>query len=86
MSLDDYKKMTPSEFDDAGNSSVVFSNDRTTLKAYGGKTIQQYGVKALNYQWDNKLIKSTFHIGEAKRPILLGLPTLRRMGVVLETP
>ena len=47
MSLDDYTKVNPSEFDEAGNSLVGFSNDRTTLKAYGGKTIQQYGVRAL---------------------------------------
>ena len=48
MSLHDYKKVNPSEFDDARNSLVGFSNDRTALKAYGGKTIQQYGVRALN--------------------------------------
>ena len=46
MSLDDYKKVNPSEFDEAGNSLAGFSNDKTTLKAYGGKTIQQYGVKS----------------------------------------
>ena len=33
MSLDDYKKVNPSEFDEAGNSLVGFSNDKTTLKA-----------------------------------------------------
>ena len=37
MSIDDYKMMNPSEFDEAGNSLVGFSNDRTTLKVYGGK-------------------------------------------------
>ena len=37
LSLDDYKKANPSEFDEAGNSLVVLSKDRTTLKAYGGK-------------------------------------------------
>ena len=86
MSLDDYKKVNPSEFDEAGNSLVGFSNDRTSLKAYGGKTIQQYGVRALNCQWDNKLIKPIFHIVEAKGPILLGLPTLRRMGLFQKHP
>ena len=86
MSLDDYKKANPSEFDNAGNSLVGFSNDRTTLKAYGGKTIQQYGVRALNFQWYNKLIKPIFHIIEAERPILLGLPTLRRMGLFQKHP
>ena len=39
MSLDDYKNVKPSEFDEAGNSLVGFSNDKTTLKVYGGKTI-----------------------------------------------
>ena len=81
MSLHDCKNVNPSEFDEAGNSLVGFSNDKTTLKSYGGKTIQQYAVKALNCQWDNKLIKPIFHIVEAKGAILLGLPTLRRMGL-----
>ena len=46
MSLDDYKKVNPSKFDDAGNSLVGFSIYRTTLKAYSGKKIEQYGVKS----------------------------------------
>ena len=86
MSLDDYKKVNPSEFDEAGNSLVGFSIDRTTLKAYGGKTIKQYGVRALNSQWDNKLTRPIFHIVEAKGPILLELPTLRRMGLFQKHP
>ena len=56
MSLDDYKKVNPSEFDEAGNSLAGFSNDKTTLRAYGGKTVQQYGVRVINCQWDNKYI------------------------------
>ena len=48
MSLDVYKKVNSSKFDAAGNSLVGFRNDRTTLEAYGGKTIQQYGVTAVN--------------------------------------
>ena len=76
MSVDDYKKVNPSVFDEAGNSLVGFSNDKTTLKAYGGKTIQQYGVRALNCQWDNKLIKPIFQIVEAKGLILGNCATL----------
>ena len=79
------KKLTL-QFDEAGNSLVGFSNDKTTLKSYDGKTIQQYGVRALNYQWDNKLITPIFHIVEAQGPILLGLPTLRRMGLFQKHP
>ena len=86
LSLDDYKKVNPSECDVAGNSLVGFSNDRTALKIYGGRTIQWYGVRALNCQWDNKLIKPIFNIVEAKGPILLGLPTLRRIGFAHKHP
>ena len=86
MSLNDYQKVNPSQFDEAGNSLAGFSDDRTTLKAYGGKTIKQYGIRALICQWDNKLIRPIFHIVEAKGPILLGLPTLRRMGLFQKHP
>ena len=86
MSLDDYKKVNPLEFEEAGNSLVGFHNDRTTLKAYGGKTIQQFSVRDLNCQWDNKLIKPIFHIVEAKGPILLTLTTLRKMGLFQKHP
>ena len=51
MSLDDYKKVNPLELDETGNSLVGLNNDRTTLKAQGGKTIQQYGVRVLSCQW-----------------------------------
>ena len=86
MSFNDYKKVNPSEFDDAGDSLVGFSNDRTTLKVYGGKTIQHYGIRALKCQWDSRLIKPIFHIVEAKGPTLLGLPTLRRIGLFQKHP
>ena len=80
------KKVNPSEFDEAGNSLAGFSNDKTTLKAYGGKTIQQYGVRVINCQWNNKCIRPIFHIVEAKGPILLGLTTLRKMGLFHKHP
>ena len=86
MSLNDYKKANPSEFYDAGNSLVGFSNDRAIVKAYDGKTIQQYGIRALNCQWETKVIKPIFHIAEAKGPILLGLPTLRWMELFQKHP
>ena len=84
MSLDDYKNVYPSKFDETetANLLVGFSHDRTTLKAYGRKTVKQYGARALNCQWNNKLIRPIFHIVGAKGPILLGLPTLRRMGLL----
>ena len=40
-----------------------------------------YGVRVINCQWDNKLIKPIFHIVEAKGPKLLGLKTLRKIGL-----
>ena len=84
MSLDDYKKVNPSGFDKAGNSLAGFSNDKTTLKVYGGKTIQQYGVRVINCQWDNKYIKQIFHIVEAKRPILPRINNIEENVVVPE--
>ena len=86
MSLNDYKKVNPSEFEEAENSLAGFSNDKTTVKVYGGKKIQQYGVRIINCQWDNKYIKPIFHILEAKAPILLGLTTLRKMGLFQKHP
>ena len=56
ISLDDYKKVNPSEFDESGNSLAGYSHDRTTLKAYGGRTIKQYGVMVINCIWDNLFI------------------------------
>ena len=86
MSLDDYKKVNPSQFDEAGNSIAGFSNDKTTLKAYGGKTISSMVLRVINCQWNNKCIRPIFHTVEAKGPILLGLTTLRKMGLFQEHP
>ena len=41
MSLDDYKKVNLSEFDESGYSLAQYSHDRTPLKAYGRRTIKQ---------------------------------------------
>ena len=86
MSLGDYKKLNPLEFDEVGNSLAGFSNDKTTRMEYGGKTIQRYGVRVINCQWENKYIKPIFHIVEAKGPILLGLTTLKKMGLFHKHP
>ena len=86
MSLDDYKKLNLSEFDDAGNSLVGFSNDRTTVKLYGGKTIQQYGVRALNCQWDNKLIKPNISYCRSQGIHIARITNIEKNGDVPETP
>ena len=78
MSLDDYKKVNSSE---SGNSLAAYSHDRTTLKVYCERTIKQYGVRIMNCHWNNLFIKPIFHIVEAKGPILLGLTTLRKIGI-----
>ena len=60
MSLDDYKKVNHSEFDESGNSVVGYSCDRTTLKAYGRRTIKQYGVRVISFHCDNLFVKPSF--------------------------
>ena len=84
MSLDDYKKVNPSEFDEVGNSLVGFSNDRTTLKAYGQKTIKQYGVRALNCQWDNKLMTNIWYC-RGQRTHIARITNIKENGAVPET-
>ena len=86
ISLDDYKKVNPSEFHESGNYLAGYSHERTALKAYGGRTIKQYSVRIINCHWENLFIKPIFHIVEAKRPILLGLNTLRKMGICQKHP
>ena len=81
MSLDDYKKVNPSEFDKPGNSLAGYSDNRTALKEYGGRTIKQCGVRVISCHCDIFFIKPIFHIVEAKGIIVLGLTTLRKMGI-----
>ena len=86
VSLKDYKRINPSEFDSSGNSIVGFQDDQTTLKGYGGVLIKQYGVRVINSVWDKKLMKMVFHIVDAEGPVLLSLSTMRCMGLFTKHP
>ena len=45
MSLSTYKSINPSDFDKEGNPTGNFQRSSTGLKSFGGRQIQQYGIK-----------------------------------------
>ena len=45
MSLSTYKSVNPSDFDKDGNPTGNFQRVSTGLKSFGGRQIQQYGIK-----------------------------------------
>ena len=53
--------------------------------AYGGSIIKQIGVKPVAYKWGKKNFVTNFHIVDAENhPVLLGLSTLRHLGLFVE--
>ena len=55
MSLSTYRSINPSDFDKDGNPTVNFQRASTGLKSFGGRQIQQYGIKTIMCVWDKKL-------------------------------
>ena len=72
MSLSTYKSINPCDFDKDGNPTGNFQRASTGLKSFGGRQIQQYGIKAIKCVWDKKLWLLSFHIVDAEGPILIG--------------
>ena len=65
MSLSTYKSINPSDFDKEGNPTGNFQRSSTGLKSFGGRQIQQYGIKTIKCAWDKKLCLLNFHIVDA---------------------
>ena len=62
-----------------------FDKDWTNLVAYGGSIIKQIGVKPIACKWGKKNFVTNFHIVDAENhPVLLGLGTLRYLGLFVE--
>ena len=68
ISVDDYSKVNPSDIDESGNSLAGCSHNRTTLKAYGGRTIKQYGVRVINCYWENFLYNQSPKLHRPRDP------------------
>ena len=82
MSLSTYKSINPSDFDKEGNPTGNFQRSSTGLKSFGGRQIQQYGIKTIKCAWDKKLCLLNFHIVDAEGPILIGLGTMLKLDMI----
>ena len=82
MSLNTYKSINPSDFDKDGNPTGNLQKASTGLKSFGGRQIQQYGIKAIKCVWDKKLWLLNFHIVDAEGPILIGLGTMLKLDMI----
>ena len=69
MSLSTYKSINPSDFDKEGKPTGNFQRSSTGLKSFGGRQIQQYGIKTIKCAWNKKLCLLNFHIVDAEGPI-----------------
>ena len=70
-------------FYSSGKALKKLDADWTTLTAYGGSKIRQFGIRIIKCFW-NKKWKFLFHIVDATGPILLGLKTPRCMGIFVK--
>ena len=58
----------------------------TAMLAYGGATINRFGVRVIKVIWNNKKQKFMFYIVDTQGQVLLGLRTLRQMGTFNKHP
>ena len=63
-----------------------YGQERTTLRGYNGKLIQQYGVRVIVSYLNNQYWNILFHMVNAQGLILLGLNTLKKMGLFTKHP
>ena len=86
MHLSIYQYINPSEFDEQGKPIDGHGHYRTILKDYNGNPIQQYGIRVILGKWNHQCWRFVFYIVEAEGPILLGLSTVRKMGLFMSHP
>ena len=82
MSLSTYKPVNPSDFDKDGNPTDNFQRASTGLKSFGGRQIQQYGIKTIKCVWDKKLWLLNFHTVDEEGPILIGVGTMLKLEMI----
>ena len=83
-----YRRINPQLFYSNGAPQTdKFDKDWTNLVAYGGSIIKQIGMKPVACKWGKKNFVTNFHIVDAENhPVLLGLGTLRYLGLFVEHP
>ena len=86
MPISTFWKLCQAMFDASGNALDKFSKEWTTLKAYRGGIIKQLGTRMIKYKWNYQKWMFLVHIVDAEGPTLLGLKTLRHMGIFSKCP
>ena len=86
MPIHVFRKLCPAISNSTGKAPKKLDADWTTLTAYGGSKIRQFGVRIIKCFWNNQKWKFFFHIVDATGPILLGLKTLRCMRIFVKHP
>ena len=77
MPLSIYQYISPSEFDEQCKPTDGHGQYRTILKDYNGNPIQQYGIRVILGKWNHQYWRRT---------ILLGLSTMRKIGLFMRHP
>ena len=72
--------------DFTGKALEKFDSDWTTLTAYGGTTCSQFRVRVIKAFWNDKKWKFIFHIQSTQGPVLLGLRTVKQLGIFTQHP
>ena len=86
MPISTFRNLCPAMFDANGNVLDELNKDWTTLRAYGGGIIQQFGTGMIKCKWNNQKRVFLFHIIDAESSTLLGCKILRHMGIVSKHP
>ena len=86
MPISTFRKLFPAMFDTNGNAFDKFSKEWTTLRAYGGDIIKQVGTRMITCKWNYQKWVFLFHIVDAEGLTLLGLKTLRHVGIFSKHP
>ena len=76
----------PSNVHTSGNALHEFNKDWLSMRAYGGGIIKQFGTRMIKCKWNNQKWVFLFHIIDAEGPTLLGLKTLRHVGIFSKHP
>ena len=86
MPISTFRKLCPAMFDANGNALDKFSKEWTTVRAYGGGIIKQFGTRMIKCKWNYKKLVLLFHTVDVEAPTLLGLKTLGHMGIFSKHP
>ena len=81
-----YHYISPSEFDKQSKPIDGHGQDKTILKGYIGNLIQEDGIKVILGKWNNQSWRFVAQVVESQEPILIGLNTMRKMGIFTRHP